>query len=284
MAKAKKGTTASTKSSTKSSKPTVVVTRDEPWYNYPEYYDAGFAENVTLEADFFEKCFEKFVPHKVERLFEPGCGSGRLIVEMAKRGYDVTGLDLSKPMLNFCRKELKRFKTKASLVQGDMIDFKLDQKVDAAFNPVNTFRHLLTEDDARRHLECVANALNDGGIYILGLHLIPKDGELFGTERWQAKHQDARIYYSLTVEDCDLKKRVERLRLTMTVKRPEESFKLIDHLHLRLYNARQIKSLVASVPQFKIRSVFDFWYEIDEPQKLDSEICDTILVLQKTAG
>jgi hypothetical protein len=104
---------------------------------------------------------------------------------------------------------------------------------------------------------------------------------MFGAERWQAKYQDARIYYTLAVEESSWKERVEILRLTMTVKRPEGSFKFIDHLHLRLYSVPQIKSLIKSVPMLKIAGVYDFWYDIDDPVKLDSKICDTVLILQR---
>ena len=259
----------------------VELRTDRSWYDYPEYYDAGFVEGLEYEANFFEQAFKKYVPHEVKRVFEPGCGSGRLIVEMARRGYDVTGLDLSTPMLDYCRAALKKHKLKATLIQDDMTTFKLSEKVDAAFNTINTFRHLLTEQDAIAHLKAIANCLNTGGIYILGLHLLPDDGDLYGTEKWQAKHDDARIYYTLTVAESDEETRVEKLRMTMLVKRPTESFKLIDHLHLRVYDAKNLKSLIKKVPELKLRNVFDFWYDIEHPLKLDNEICDTVLVLQK---
>jgi SAM-dependent methyltransferase len=251
------------------------------WYDYPEYYDAGFAEGVDLEADFYEKAFARFVPFPVKNIFEPGCGSGRLVVELAQRGFNMTGLDLSQSMLDYCKTQLAAGGAKAKLIRGDMKDFKLPKPIDAAINPINTFRHLLTEDAAKKHLECVADSLKVGGVYILGLHLWPTDGDLFGSERWQVQYKDARIYYTLTVEESDPKTRVEQLRLTMTVKRPKETFRFVDRLHLRLYTAAQIKALIKSVPKFKIAGVYDFWYEIDEPCKLDSEICDTVLVLQR---
>lgn len=258
-----------------------VLLSDADWYDYPELYDAGFNDELWREADFFEAAFKKYVPFPVKTLFEPGCGSGRLIVEMATRGYRVTGLDLNQRMLDYSRQQLARSGQKATLVRGDMTDFRLRAQVDAAFNPINTFRHLLTEEAAAAHLRCVAAALKDHGVYILGLHLCPKDCDYYGSERWQAEVDGKRIYYTLTVVDSDLKRRVERLRLTMTVKGNGEHFKLIDHLELRLYTAAQLRSLIRSVPEFKIRGVFDFWYDINEPQKLDSNICDTVLVLQK---
>ena len=65
-----------------------------------------------------------------------------------------------------------------------MSDFRLDQPLDAAYCPINTFRHLLTEQSARSHLQCVADALRPGGIYVLGLHLLPLDTTQESIERW----------------------------------------------------------------------------------------------------
>ena len=65
-----------------------------------------------------------------------------------------------------------------------MSNFRLGRLVDAAYCTVNTFRHLLTEQAARDHLECVAGSLRSGGIYLLGLHLLPLDTDPADDARW----------------------------------------------------------------------------------------------------
>ena len=51
---------------------------------------------------------------------------------------------------------------------------------------------------------------------------------------------------------------------------------------LRLYKAPQFRRLFPSVPSFELCDVYDFWYEIDEPLKLNGEISDTVFILKKT--
>jgi SAM-dependent methyltransferase len=267
--------TSSTKKSTSKAEP------EKSWYDYPHYYDVGFREDTPREAKFFEKAFAKYIPGKVKRVFEPGCGSGRLVVEMAERGFQVTGLDLNQPALDYCKEQLDKKGLKATLINGDMTAFELKRPADAAFNTINTFRHLLTEEDAVKHLKCVAANLRPGGIYILGLHLLPTGGDFYGSEKWKAKEGRTQINYSLTVVDSLPKQRHEKLRITMTIKKGKSVVRVSDHFTLRLYNYRNIKTLFAQVPELVLRDVYDFWYEIDEPQKLDGNIADSVFILQK---
>ena len=123
-------------------------------YDYPQYWDLAFRSETKLEADFIEAAGKKYCDFPVKRLLEPGCGGGRLVVEMASRGYDVTGFDLSEPSIRYLRKRLARRKLAARAITADMTRFVPRKQVDAAFCTLNTFRHLTTEQTARRHLEC----------------------------------------------------------------------------------------------------------------------------------
>ena len=51
-------------------------------------------------ADFFEKCFDKFLKERPEFVLDLACGTGSMTLELARRGYDMIGLDLSEEMLH----------------------------------------------------------------------------------------------------------------------------------------------------------------------------------------
>ncbi len=167
------------------------------WYDHPEFYDVSLCDETPLEAAFVEAACRKYCGFPVLRLLEPACGSGRLLTEMAARGYQVTGLDLNEKALAYLRKRLVRRRLSAEAYRADMADFRLPRPADAAYCMVNSFRHLLTEEAARRHLECVAEHLRPGGIYLLGLHLVPPDADLASIERWRTQAgQDPRQHRS----------------------------------------------------------------------------------------
>jgi len=212
---------------------------------------------------------------------EPACGSGRLVVELAARGYQVTGLDLNDKALDFLRRRLKRRKLQAEVLRADMTDFALSQPADAAFCLLNSFRHLLSEADAKRHLEAVARGLRPGGIYILGLHLVPPDAYENAIERWRTSQGKTRLSTDLRVTATDRRRRIESLQVSLLVRRGEKLWRFRGKFDLRLYTAPQFRKLLASVPAFELCDVYDFWYEIDEPLKLNNEISDTVFILKK---
>ncbi|SHF02598.1 Methyltransferase domain-containing protein [Mariniphaga anaerophila] len=91
----------------------------QKWYeslfeNYAKKYDQeNFTQGTTGECDFLEQEFEF---NKSLKILDVGCGTGRHSIELTKRGYSVTGIDLSES-------QLARAKEKAAQ-QGFSIDFQ----------------------------------------------------------------------------------------------------------------------------------------------------------------
>jgi len=261
------------------------------WYDHPAYYDLAFRSETKLEADFIEAACRKYCPFAVRRLLEPACGTGRLIAELATRGYRMSGFDLSEPALRFCRRRLARKKLQAAIFAADMADFELpspgaDQRVigrgvDAAYNTFDSFRHLLTEQSARRHLECVARCVRPGGLYILGFHLLPPDASEECIERWTEHQRGAQVTVTLRVLATDRRKRIETLRVSLLVRDKGETLRLRDEFQFRMYTAAQFRRLLAQTPEWELCDVYDFWYEIDRPMKLNNDMSDTVFVLRK---
>jgi hypothetical protein len=54
-----------------------------------------------------------------------------------------------------------------------------------------------------------------------------------------------------------------------------------DEFDYRMYTAAQIRELIASVPQLEIVETFDFWYNLNDPQKLDNDAIDVLFVLRR---
>ena len=142
-------------------------------YDYPKYYDLLFGSDVASEYKFLKACFAKHAGCEVKRIFEPACGTGRLLIKLGRAGYDVLGNDLNPKAVDFCNERLRRYNLPENVVVGDMSNFKVKKKFDAAFNMINTFRHLPTEEQAHGHLACMARAMNKGALYVLGIHLEP---------------------------------------------------------------------------------------------------------------
>jgi SAM-dependent methyltransferase len=256
---------------------------DANWYDYPRYYDLAFCSETRMEADFIEAACRKYCRFAARRLLEPACGTGRLVVELAGRGYDMSGFDLSDAAIRYCRNRLLRKGLSANLFAADMADFRLRpfHRVDAAYNTFNSFRHLLTEDSAQSHLRCVAQSVRRGGLYILGFHLLPPDASEECIERWTEQNGRTKVTVTLRVLATDRRKRIETLRVSLLVREKEKTLRLRDEFRFRMYTAAQFRRLLAEAPEWELCDVYDFWYEIDHPLILGNELSDTVFILRK---
>lgn len=254
------------------------------WYDAPRFYDLAFRSETRPEADFLEAAWKKYGCFPVRQVLEPACGSGRLVVELAARGYRVTGFDLSEPALAFLRKRTARRGLSARLFRADMSDFQLSHPVDAAYNTFDSFRHLLTERQARQHLACVARCLRPGGIYVLGFHLLPPDAAEECIERWTERRGGTQVTVTLRVLATNRRRREETIRISLLARDREKTTRLRDEFRLRMYTAGQFRRLLASVPSFQLLDVYDFWYEIDNPLVLDNRLSDAVFILRASAS
>jgi len=254
-------------------------------YDFPQYWDLAFGEDTKLEADFVEAAVRRYCSFSLSRVYEPGCGGGRLVMELARRGHDVTGCDLSHASIAWLQSQLQSEGLSAAVSVADMRDpVPAADLQDAAYCFVNTFRHLLTEEDATRHLHSVASMLRPGGLYLLGLHLLPPDADEEDEESWQVTADGTTVDMQLVVADCCRETRQETLCFTMSVRQndtPGQPNVFRSDYRMRLYDASQIASLIASVPELRLLDVYDFWYDISEPLSLNDELADAVFVLQR---
>jgi SAM-dependent methyltransferase len=250
-------------------------------YDFPKYYDLVYGSDWKAEFDFLEHCFAKHVTGKVKRLFEPACGTGRLLVKLAAAGYQVSGLDLNPAAIKFCNERLAKAGFKPSTFVADMCDFTLPKPVDAAFNTINSFRHLSTQKQAVDHLRCVARALRKGGIYVLGLHLTPTSVEPMQQESWAARRGNLAVLSRLWVTDCDTRKRKESVGMSFDVYTPTKQFRIEDRVVFRTYSASQMKALITEVKDLELVETYDFGYDIKNPIEVDTATEDVVYVLKR---
>jgi SAM-dependent methyltransferase len=106
-------------------------------------------------------------------VLELACGTGRVLVPIARKGVPVTGLDSSACMLDVCRRRLaaepQKVQASATLVRADMRDFDLDERFNLVTLPFRPFQHLTTVEDQRTCLGSIHRHLNPGGRVILDL-------------------------------------------------------------------------------------------------------------------
>jgi SAM-dependent methyltransferase len=218
------------------------------------------------------------------RVLEPACGSGRLAVELARRGHDVTGFDLNEAMLARARSRVAKQALRAHLVRADMRRFRFDARFEVAHCLVSTFKYLLDETSARQHLECVARHLVPGGLYVLGFHLSDYDNRSASCERWTGTSGSARVTCNTRVWPADRRTRLEDVRARLVVERASDVLRTETRWRFRSYDERQARRLIASVPSFECVALHDFHYEVERPRAFGAGILDCVFVLRKRSA
>lgn len=112
--------------------------------------DVGFYRELAREAG--------------GRVLELGCGTGRVLLSIARDGIACTGLDSSEEMLEELRR--KSPPENLRLVQGSMQDFDLGpERFGLIFSAFRSFQHLLTVEDQLACLRAVRRHLAPGGLF-----------------------------------------------------------------------------------------------------------------------
>ncbi len=251
------------------------------WYDTPLYYDIVFEEDTRTEGLFLEAVSDLYGTSRGRRVLAPACGSGRLLEEMAARGWRVTGFDLSAPMLAFAKKRLARRKLAATLFEARMQDFRTRGKFDLAHCLVSTFKYLLTEKDARAHLKSVARALAPGGIYVLGFHLTQYGYEKRARERWVGRRGATKVTCNIQSWPADTAARTERVRSRVVVEERGQTRRHETEWTFRTYDASEVHALLAAVPELELVATYDFSYDLAAERDLTDDQLDNVLILRR---
>jgi len=100
-------------------------------------------------------------------VLEVGCGTGRILLPIARSGKKIDGLDASPQMLERCRTKLETedeaVRARVSVHQADARAFDLGRQFNLVIAPFRVVQHLTTIDDQLGFLDSVARHLAPGG-------------------------------------------------------------------------------------------------------------------------
>lgn len=103
---------------------------EELFENYGSTYDKeSFTQGTIGECDFIEK---EFNFDKSLKILDVGCGTGRHSIELSKRGYSVTGIDLSESQLAVAREKATKENLRIDFQKLDARNLHFNKEFDAA--------------------------------------------------------------------------------------------------------------------------------------------------------
>lgn len=148
--------------------------------------------NYEAFADYIEKIFKK-EQISPEIVLDLACGTGTLTGIMAKRGYDMIGIDMSCEMLDIAREKSMNDGLDILYLNQDMTDFELYGTVDAIICTLDGINYLTEEGELLHTLKLVRNYLNPGGIMIFDINSEYKISNVLGNNTYVSEEKD--IFY-----------------------------------------------------------------------------------------
>jgi len=137
------------------------------WFGpvYLDLYDPVLQDRTPGEVDAIERLLEIRPPL---RILDLACGQGRHSIDLARRGYQVTGLDHSRYLLDVAAQRAAAAGVTVRWVEGDMRQpYAVPGGVDVVVNLFTSFGYFADDADDLMVLRAVAGVLRPGGRFLL---------------------------------------------------------------------------------------------------------------------
>ena len=197
-------------------------------------------------------------------ILDLACGEGTFIVEMAKKGFDVTGIDLSPQQMEFAQEKAEKENVYAEILIQDMRSFVLKKKFDLITCWYDSLNHLLTLEDLEKTFLSVHNALNNNGIFIFDVNTIYNLAV-----KWQqypsTVEQDTSNLFEIHRSRYDVENNIATLHITGFIRENEENkwIRIDEEYKERWYTIEEIRQCLHNTSLQELA----LWGDIKERSK-----------------
>lgn len=134
------------------------------WFNSSYYHLLYFNRDKTEAATFINKLIDYLKPPPHTFMLDVACGKGRHSLQLAEKGFDVTGIDLSEDSI---KKALEEAADNLHFYQHDMrLPFWINY-FDYAFNFFTSFGYFRTQREHDNAIRTIAQSLKMNGIFVM---------------------------------------------------------------------------------------------------------------------
>ena len=140
---------------------------------FARYYDQFMLRlvNYTAWVDYIIKIFNEHNIHP-RTILDVACGTGIPSLLLAKKGYQIIGIDNSLPMIEVFQEKINKSNYNIQTIHSDIRNFKIPQLVGAAISFYDSINYLLTEDDLQSCFKSIFDSLNPNGVFTFDMNTV----------------------------------------------------------------------------------------------------------------
>jgi SAM-dependent methyltransferase len=174
-----------------------------------KYYDGAYAAKQDLvDLPFYLDLAEQ----SRGPVLEIACGTGRVLLPVARQGIEICGVDNSRPMLDVLTRNLasesQQVRDRVTVQHGDMRTFRLNRKFPLVMIPFRPLQHMFTVEDQVAALKTAAAHLADSGILAFDVFypkfdmIWEKVGEEVPEMRWRPDSDSTKVVHRFFRKDA----------------------------------------------------------------------------------
>lgn len=172
-----------------------------------------------------------------------GCGTGSFCMEMAARGYEMIGVDVSPEMLSCAAGKTRERGMDILYLNQDMTAFELYGTVDAIVCLMDSVNYVTSKRDLKRMFKLACNYLNPGGLFVFDVNSRYKFDKILGSNVFYSVEDDISYIWQNTYEKSS---GICCFDLTFFA-REGELYKRFDEIHYeRAYTSVELKHAAVS--------------------------------------
>ncbi|MER2001849.1 MAG: class I SAM-dependent methyltransferase [Carnobacterium inhibens] len=221
---------------------------------FAQVYDAIMDETLYDRwGEFVDSQFQ----NKSPKLLELACGTGALAVALSKRGYDVTGLDLSENMLSLAYERARKEEVALPLIEADMMDLSEIGQFEAVTCFSDSLCYMPDEEAVYKVFQQVYNVLTDGGKFLFDVHSIYQTDTVFPGYMFNDQSED--ISFLWTSYAGEKEHSVEHDLTFFVYDEESDNYMRYDETHNeRTYPLEQYKNMLSKAGFSSIEVSADF--------------------------
>ena len=221
------------------------------------FYDAVNADiDYGTWADFIERTAQREGKCRPELVLDLCCGTGRMTLELAARGYDMTGVDYSPEMLDVARAEAEKLGADVLWLCQDMREFELYGTVDMAVCCLDSVNHLTKPSDLKKCFALVHNYLVPDGLFIFDINGKEKFESVYAQNSYVMEDEGSMCVWQNFYDD---KSKLCDFYITLFKEKADGAYERYDEVQTeRMYKIADIKKYLRAANMEFIGAYSDF--------------------------
>ena len=166
--------------------------------------EMSWTEDTENQVDFIIKTLELIGS---ERILDLACGFGRHSLSLAKRGFSVVGIDITKAFIEDARKTAKEMSLNVEFYQSDILDITYENEFDVVLSLADGAIGYLEDDvDNLKFFDVISMALKTGGKYFMDVCNADHAEMYFPKKHWEVGKK------SLSLAQFDWNEKTRRMK------------------------------------------------------------------------